>query len=71
MRRYTQFMNRKHLKKLHAIGEVRGLKVAQLVRMAVAEFIGREARRAARATVLDINFSSRHGSTRHELRGAM
>jgi hypothetical protein len=49
MRRTNIFMNDSHLKQLGVIGKAQGLKKAQLVRIAVVEYLRRSARQAASA----------------------
>jgi hypothetical protein len=41
----TLFMNTEHMKNLGGLAESRGLKTAQLVRVAIAEFLRRETRK--------------------------
>jgi hypothetical protein len=45
--RRTIFMNDRDMKKLDEIGKVRGLKPAQLVRIAVSDWLRREAHQQA------------------------
>ena len=47
MQRHTVFMHNGHLKQLRAIAEDRGLKTAQLIRIAIVEFLRRETRKQA------------------------
>jgi hypothetical protein len=52
MHRTAIFMNPKHMAQLRALGEPQGLKPAQLVRVAIAQFIRRETRKPAAQVVL-------------------
>lgn len=45
MKRTTVFINSDHLKQLSALGATRGLKAAQLFRIAVDEYLRRELRK--------------------------
>lgn len=47
MHRTAIFMNPKHMAQLRALGEPQGLKPAQLVRIAIAQFLSRERRKQA------------------------
>jgi hypothetical protein len=49
MTRHTLFLEDRHLTQLRSLGKTRGLKHSQLIRLAIAEFIRREAARDARA----------------------
>jgi len=44
MRKLNVYVDPKHMKQLAAIGKTKGLKVAQLVRLAIAEFVERNQR---------------------------
>lgn len=52
MYRTAIFMNPKHMAQLRALGEPQGLKPAQLVRIAIAQFIRRETRARAAQFVI-------------------
>ena len=45
IRRTTIFLNPEHMKQLDALGRSTGLKAAQLARIAIAEYLRREARK--------------------------
>jgi hypothetical protein len=47
MHRTAIFMNPKYMAQLRALGEPQGLKPAQLVRIAIAQFLSRERRKQA------------------------
>ena len=47
MQRHTVFMHNGHLKQLRVLADDRGLKTAQLIRIAIVEFLRREARKQA------------------------
>jgi hypothetical protein len=49
LRKTSIFLNAEDHKRLSAIGKVRGLKPAQLVRIAITEFLRRADRQAATA----------------------
>jgi len=44
LRRTNVFLQRDHLEKLGALGKSRGLKTAQLIRIAIADYLRRAAR---------------------------
>jgi hypothetical protein len=52
MQRHTVFMHNGHLKQLRAIADDRGLKTAQLIRIAIVEFLRRETRKQAAQVVI-------------------
>lgn len=60
MTRHTFFMHDGHLKRLRAIADERGLKTAQLIRIAVVEFLHREARKPALPLVVPRKRARRH-----------
>ena len=45
LKRYNVFLDSQSLKALSKIGELKGLKIAQIIRVAIAEFIERETKR--------------------------
>lgn len=45
MQRHTVFMHNGHLKQLRVLADDRGLKTAQLIRIAIVEFLRRESRK--------------------------
>jgi hypothetical protein len=49
MHRHTIFMDDRHLRQLQALGKTRGLKVASMIRLSIAELLRRETARDARA----------------------
>ena len=49
LHRTNVFLESKHLKQLAVLGQARGLKTAQTIRLAIAEFIRRETARGRAA----------------------
>jgi len=45
MQRTNVYLDERRLKQLEAIGKEKGLKVAQLIRLAIAEYCNREGRK--------------------------
>ena len=45
LKRYNVFLDAQSLKALASIGERKGLKIAQIIRVALSEFISRETKR--------------------------
>ena len=45
LRQTTIFLHDGHMKKLKVLAESRGIKTAQLLRLAIADYLGREARK--------------------------
>ena len=46
MKRTNIFLHSEHMKSMNRLAQAMGLKTAQLVRVAIAEFLRREARKA-------------------------
>jgi hypothetical protein len=52
MHRTAIFMNPKHMAQLRALGEPQGLKPAQLVRIAISQFLSRERRKSTAPVIV-------------------